>query len=337
MDNSLASFAGQAFASSPVKPDSIISVSGVSLNINGPDYSVENLHNVPTQSITLALGQVALEMIALPSGLTVPAVLGDETVIADSNLVQSSVSVTTTLQSHEFGVLTALPSGVTVNTALGNASLIIDKTHEVTGVSTAIALGTGTISAGTTITQNTLSPIASAVGTGVAIADANITSTGVSAQTALGNEIVVINKTHEVTGVSVSTALGQVVAETAIPLTGLATTMTLGQETLLLNANVALTGVATTMSLGQVVAESRAFATQLSAATAVGQVLVETAIELPSFPMSVGLGAIAVFTWTDVDDTTDSGDTWTDVPGAPSNAWTPVDETTDSGDTWTPV
>ena len=270
MDNSLASFAGQAFASSPIKPDAEISVSGFNLNINGPDFSVENLHNVPTQSITLALGQVALEMIALPSGLTVPAVLGDETVTADSNLVQSGVSVTTTLQSHEFGVLTAFPSGVTANAVLGNVAARTDKTHEVTGV-------------------------------------------------------------------SVSTALGQVLAETAIPLTGLATTMTLGQETLLLNANVALTGVATTMSLGQVVAESRAFATQLSAATAVGQVLVETAIELPSFPMSVGLGAIAVFTWTDVDDTTDSGDTWTDVPGAPDNAWTPVDETTDSGDTWTPV
>ena len=52
MDNSLASFAGQAFASSPVKPDANISVSGVSLTIGGPDYSVENLHNVPTQSIT---------------------------------------------------------------------------------------------------------------------------------------------------------------------------------------------------------------------------------------------------------------------------------------------
>ena len=270
MDNSLASFAGQAFASSPVKPDAEISVSGVSLTIGGPDYSVENLHNVPTQSITLALGQVALEMIALPSGLTVPATLGDETVNADSNLVQTGVSVTTTLQSHEFGVLTTFPSGVTANAILGNVAARTDKTHEVTGV-------------------------------------------------------------------SVSTALGQVIAETAVSLGSFPLTMTLGQESLLLNANVALTGLSTTMSLGQAVGESRVFPAQLSATTAVGQVAVETTVVLSSLPLTAELGATAVFTWTDVDDTTNSGDTWTDVPDAPANSWTPVDDTTGSGGSWTPV
>ena len=54
-------------------------------------------------------------------------------------------------------------------------------------------------------------------------------------------------------------------------------------------------------------------------------------------PLTAELGSIAVFTWTDVDDTTNSGDTWTDVPGAPANSWTPVDDTTGSGGSWTPV
>ena len=270
MDNSLASFAGQAFASSPIKPDAIITLSTLSVTVGGPDYVVENTHNLATQTIASALGQVNLEMIALPSGLTVPAVLDNETVIADSNLVQSGVSVTTILQSHELGVLTTFPSGFTVNTLLGNAT-------------------------------------------------------------------VSVNKTHEVSGVTVNTVLGQVVAALSPQEVTFTVPVVLNNVTLLLDSNVAVTGVTVPTVLGLVEAESRFFAAQATVNSVLGQVLVETAIELPSLPIPVNLGTIAVFTWADVPDTTNSGNSWADVPDAPANAWTPVDEETDSGDTWTPI
>ena len=223
MDNSLASFAGQAFASSPVKPDAEVSVSGVSLTIGGPDYSVENLHNVPTQSITLALGQVSLEMIALPSGLNVPAVLGNETVNADSNLVQTGVSVTTTLQQHELGVLTAFPSGVTANTTLGNVAARTDKTHEVTGVSVSTALGQVVAETATTLGSF---PLTMTLGQETLFLNANVALTGLSTTMSLGQ--VVGESRAFATQLSATTAVGQVAVETAIELPSISLTTALG-------------------------------------------------------------------------------------------------------------
>tara|TARA_R110000737_G_scaffold135729_1_gene166736 strand:+ start:691 stop:1512 length:822 start_codon:yes stop_codon:yes gene_type:complete len=224
MDNSLASFAGQAFSSSPTVPDAEISVSGVSLTIGGPDYSVENIHNVPTQSVTLALGQVALEMIALPSGLTVPSLLGDVTVNADSNLVQSGVSVTTTLQSHEFGVLTTFPSGVTVNTALGNVAARTDKTHEVTGVSLSTTLGQVIAEVAPTLASLPLTMI-------------------------LGEETLFLNANVPVTTLPVTATLGQVIAEVVVGPQQLTATSAVGQVVIALA--VPVQGVVVTSGLGQ--------------------------------------------------------------------------------------
>ena len=211
MDNSLASFAGQAFASSPIKPDAEVSISGLSLNINGPDFSVENLHNVPTQSITLALGQVSLEMIALPSGLTVPAILGDEIVNADSNLAQTGFPVTTTLQSHEFAVITALPSGVTVNTTLGVVAARTDKTHEVTGVSVSTALGQVVVETAATLGSF---PLTMTLGQETLFLNANVPLTGLSTTMSLGQ--VVGESRVFTTQLSTTTAVGQVAVETAV-------------------------------------------------------------------------------------------------------------------------
>ena len=294
MDNSLASFAGSAFASSPIKPDAIVTLSTLSVTVGGPDYVVENTHNLATQTIASALGQVTLEMIALPSGLTVPAVLDNETVIADSNLVQSGVSVTTILQSNELGVVTTFPSGFTVNTLLGTATVSVNKTHEVSGVTVNTVLGQVVANISPQEVTFTVPVVLNNV---TLLLDSNVAVTGVTVPIVLGT--VEAESRFFASQATVNSILGQVVVENTVAVDSLPIAVNLGTIAVFTWADVPDTTDSGNSWADVPDAPANAW-TPVDEATNSGGTWADVA----------GAPANA---WTPVDEETNSGDTWTPI------------------------
>lgn len=119
-----------------------------------------------------------------------------------------------------------------------------------------------------------------------------------------------------VTGISSSTSIGQVVPEPKIPVdvTGISATMTLGTFTLVQGTTESVTGQQLTGSVGQVDAVSVAETSGMQLSSSIGSVTAigGAGIDVTGISATISVGTVGVTSWQEVD-------------LGVNNVWTPVD------------
>ena len=208
-------------------------------------------------------------------------------------------------------------------------------------------VGTVTISAGATVSPTGLEITTPAPSATYSL---SLVTTGLPITSNVGTIALETNNIIDATGNEITGHLGAVVAEVFFIVypTGVEMTGNVGSVGISADQTAPTTGVEITAANDSVTINLSAVPAGLPITGNIGQVGGALSTILTGVEITAEAGQSFIFTWTDVDDTTTGGSTWTDVndsnsstwtPITPSDSstWTPVDSTTTGGNTWTPV
>ena len=289
------------------------------------------------------------------TGVSSTVSLGSAQVFLGANVDVTGVAATTSIGNI---VVSAGANHAVIGTAasgvIGSSSVTATANVTLTGLTATAGLGTSTTSISTDVVVSGVSASGS-LGQVLALEPSSwgaltwgeprgwsglvyvdVSATGVSAATTLGNFNVSTDQNISVSGLEAVAGLGNATADISVeaPVTGVAATTTLGTVTTTADANAQPTGLQATTTLGDVEFKTTNYipVNGVSATASLGTVTPKADANVTVIGVSAIVLTATPLIWQNIDD--DQTPNWTDITTGSGN-WTEVDDT--QSPNWLPI